>query len=64
MIKTLIKILAIITICCLVVSVILVFVALSSGDVSSIYHNIFNVAHSIANFCILNLLYKTIQERK
>lgn len=60
MIKTLIKILIIITICCLVVSVILVFVALNSGDVSSIGRSIFNIIHSIANFYVLNLLYKEV----
>lgn len=64
MVKTLIKILAIITICCLVVSVILLFVAFGLGDVNSIYHNIFNIVHSAANFYVINLLYKTIQERK
>lgn len=60
MIKTLIKILTIITICCLVLSVILVFVAFSSGNVSYIGRSIFNVIHSIANFCILNLLYNEV----
>jgi hypothetical protein len=56
--KTLIKILAIVTICCLVVSVILVFIAFDSGDISSVGHNIFNIIHNTVNFYVLNLLYK------
>lgn len=59
MVKTLIKILAIITICSLVISVILVFVAFDLGKVDSAYHSIFNIILNIINLSALIVLHKT-----
>lgn len=57
--EKLIKALIIISICGLVLSVILAFIAFSEGNFSSAYHSIFNVVFNLINLYALKVLYKT-----
>lgn len=59
MAKKLIKFLIIISICCLIVSVILTFIAFHLGEVSTIYTSIFNIVLHTINLYTLSLHYET-----